>query len=106
MKSTAVFLLTLSVCLAQSSSHLLLQQPTVSRTHIVFAFADDLWSVPRSGGEAARLTTGAGIETEPYFSPDGTQVAFSGQYEGNLDVYVVPATGGIPKRLTWHPAED
>jgi tricorn protease len=85
---------------------LLLQQPTLSATHIVFVFAGDLWTVPRSGGEAKQLTTGIGTESDPFFSPDGTQVAFSGEYEGNTDVYLVPADGGIPKRLTYHPGPD
>jgi tricorn protease len=85
---------------------LLLQKPTMSKTHIVFAFADDLWIVPRAGGDAIRLTTGPGIETDPVFSPDGKWVAFTGQYDGNDDVFVVPATGGQPRRLTYHPGGD
>ncbi len=84
----------------------LFQKPTVNRTHIVFVYAGDLWIVGREGGEARRLTTGTGIETNPYFSPDGTTIAFTGQYDGNTDVYIVPATGGVPKRLTYHPAPD
>ncbi len=87
-------------------SHLLAQNPTLSRTHIVFAYAGDLWSVPREGGDARRLTSGAGVEDNPVFSPDGSLIAFTGQYDGNTDVFVMPATGGVPKRLTWHPAED
>ena len=75
-------------------------------SHIVFAYAGDLWSVPRDGGNAVRLTNGAGDETDPAFSPDGTQIAFTGEYDGNVDVFVVPAAGGVPKRLTWHPAPD
>src|SRR5204862_89785 len=61
---------------------------------------------PRQGGEARRLTTGSGEEYGPRFSPDGSMIAFTGQYEGNSDVYVVPATGGVPKRLTYHPDDD
>ncbi len=64
------------------------------------------WSVPRQGGAARRLTTGAGVETNPSFSPDGNWVAFTGQYDGNTDVFVVAAGGGVPRRLTWHPAAD
>src|ERR1700733_4809886 len=79
---------------------LLLQKPTVSRTHIVFSYAGDLWSVPRDGGEAVRLTVGPGLETDPIFSPDGSLIAFQGEYEGNQDVYVIAAAGGTPKRLT------
>jgi tricorn protease len=85
---------------------LLLQKPTLSKTHIVFAYAGDLWIVPRDGGEAGRLTSGTGTETDPAFSPDGKSVAFTGEYDGNVDVFVVPSTGGVPKRLTWHPAAD
>jgi tricorn protease len=85
---------------------LLLRTPTLSRTHIAFAFAGDLWIVGREGGEARRLTTGAGVESMPWFSPDGTQIAFTGDYDGNVDVFVVPAAGGTPRRLTWHPGAD
>jgi len=72
----------------------------------VFQFADDLWAVPRGGGQATRLTAAPGVESDPYFSPDGKWIAFSGEYDGNQDVFVMPATGGIPKRLTAHPAPD
>ena len=85
---------------------LLLRHPTMNRTHIAFVYANDLWSVPREGGDAVRLTTGAGVETDPIFSPDGSQIAFTGEYDGNIDVFVIPATGGTPKRLTYHPAAD
>jgi tricorn protease len=84
----------------------MLQHPSLSRTQIVFAFAGDLWIAGRDGGSANRLTTGAGIESLPFFSPDGGQVAFSGQYDGNVDVFVVPASGGVPRRLTYHPGDD
>jgi tricorn protease len=85
---------------------LLLQKPSVSRTQVVFSFAGDLWIVGRDGGEAHRLTNGVGHETEPFFSPDGSLVAFTAEYDGNLDVYLVESRGGVPRRLTWHPAED
>jgi tricorn protease len=91
---------------ADSTPYLLLQKPTLSRTHIAFVYAGDLWTVPREGGDAQRLTSGAGTETNPIFSPDGSTIAFTGEYDGNVDVYTVPATGGVPKRLTWHPAAD
>jgi tricorn protease len=92
--------------LAQPVKPLLLRDPTVNRTHVVFTYAGDLWIVPREGGEASRLTTGVGAERSPRFSPDGKTVAFTAEYDGNVDVYTVPATGGIPKRLTYHPASD
>jgi tricorn protease len=95
-----------AVCAAQSPKPLLLRHPTLSRTQVAFVYGGDLWIVPREGGEARRLTAGAGTETDPCFSPDGTQIAFTGEYDGNVDVYVVPAEGGVPRRLTYHPAAD
>src|SRR5690242_2907295 len=86
---------------------MLMRHPTVNATQIVFQFAGDLWSVPRAGGDAIRLTASAGgTNSDPIFSPDGSQIAFSGNYDGNTDVYVMPATGGTPMRLTTHPAAD
>lgn len=84
----------------------LFQQPTVSRTSIVFSYGGDLWTVPRDGGAAERLTSSTGTETSPFFSPDGTLIAFTGQYDGNTDVFLVPASGGVPQRLTSHPGAD
>jgi tricorn protease len=84
----------------------LLSQPAISKTHIVFAYAGDLWLANLDGQNVRRLTTDVGVESSPEFSPDGEWVAFSGQYDGNTDVYVVPTVGGIPKRLTWHPGPD
>src|SRR4051794_7560205 len=102
---SVLFSLAASVSMAQTG-HLLLREPTLSSTHIVFSFAGDLWSVPRAGGEARRLTTGPGVETDPVFSPDGSRIAFTGEYDGNVDVFVIPASGGVPKRLTYHPGRD
>ena len=91
---------------AQAQGTRFLRQPDVSASHIVFVHADDLWIVARDGGDATRLTSSERAETDPAFSPDGRWVAFSGQYGGNTDVYVMPSAGGQPERLTWHPAED
>jgi tricorn protease len=85
---------------------LLLQDPTVSARHVAFVYAEDLWIVERAGGEARRLTSGVGAESTPRLSPDGRLVAFTGEYDGNADVYVLPIEGGIPRRLTWHPDRD
>src|SRR4051812_18404378 len=85
---------------------MLMRHPTMNSTTIVFQFAGDLWSVPREGGQARRLTSAAGVESAPYFSPDGNTIAFSGEYDGNMDVFTVPAKGGVPKRLTYHPGSD
>jgi tricorn protease len=84
----------------------LLRTPTVSASQIAFAYANNIWSVPRAGGSARRLTSFQGQTGNPHFSPDGNWIAFSGEYAGNLDVYVVPAEGGEPRRLTWHPGAD
>src|SRR5208337_595234 len=94
------------LAIAQSDSPLLLRFPTVSKTQIVFNYGGDLWIVSRDGGDAHRLTSGVGIEMLPYFSPDGSTIAFTGEYDGNRDVYTVPAAGGVPRRLTFHPAEE
>lgn len=83
-----------------------LRQPSVSATEIAFVHANDLWVVGRNGGVARRLTTDEGAETEPAFSPDGRWIAFTGEYGGNQDVYLVAAAGGQPRRLTWHPTDD
>jgi tricorn protease len=91
---------------ADIDGHLLLQRPALSQTHIVFVFGGDLWSVPRAGGEAKRLTSSLGFESNPVFSPDGSQIAFTGEYDGNVDVFIMPAGGGVPRRLTWHPSSD
>ena len=84
----------------------LLRMPTVSATQIAFAYANNIWTVPRAGGSARRLTSFQGQALNPHFSPDGKWIAFSGEYAGNLDVYVVTAEGGEPRRLTWHPGGD
>jgi tricorn protease len=84
----------------------LLQKPAMNKTEIVFSYAGDLWSVSRQGGLANRLTSGTGVETEPAFSPDGNTIAFTGEYDGNVDVFTVPVTGGVPKRVTYHPDPD
>lgn len=84
----------------------MLSQPSVSSTHIAFIYAEDLWIADADGTDARRLTVDEGIESDPFFSPDGMTIAFSAQYDGNTDVYTVPVTGGIPLRLTWHPGDD
>jgi tricorn protease len=100
------FLTFLASAMAQSNPPLLLRMPTVSKTQIVFNYGGNLWIVSRDGGDARRLTSDIGEDTDPAFSPDGSMVAFTGEYDGNKDVYVVPVTGGVPKRLTYHPADD
>jgi tricorn protease len=96
----------LTLLFSAAAQPLLVQQPTLSEDHVVFVYAGDLWSVARDGGDAVRLTTAPGLETEPHFSPDGSRIAFTGEYDGNVDVYVVDAAGGVPERLTFHPDRD
>ncbi len=102
----ALISLFLPAASAQSDPPLFLRFPTVSKTQIVFNYGGDLWIVSREGGDARRLTSGAGVEILPSFSPDGTMIAFTGEYDGNRDVYVIPVTGGVPRRLTFHPADE
>jgi tricorn protease len=78
----------------------LLRFPTTNGTQIVFCYAGELYSVGKEGGIARRLTSGPGYSSFPHFSPDGSQLAFTSQYDGNTEVYVMPAEGGAPKRLT------
>ena len=101
----AVAVLTTAAAAATGSTRML-RMPTVSATHIAFAYANNIWTVERAGGMARRLTSFQGQTTNPHFSPDGKWIAFSAEYAGNTDVYVVPSEGGEPKRLTWHPGAD
>ncbi len=84
----------------------LLRQPTVSNNEIVFVYANDLWKTSINGGNATRLTSNEGYEMSPHFSKDGKHIAFTAQYDGNFDVYVIPSGGGQPKRLTYHSSFD
>jgi tricorn protease len=101
----ATWLIFAGIARGADDAPLLLQSPTLSRTEVAFVYGGYLWSVPRAGGEARQLTTG-GHEALPIFSPDGKWLAFEGEYDGNRDVYVMPAEGGAPRRLTWHPGQD
>src|SRR5690606_38319515 len=83
-----------------------LRYPDVSATHIAFVYGGDIWVVPKEGGVANRLTTPPGEESFPRFSPDGSEIAFTWNYDGNQDIYVIPAAGGSPRRVTHHPAAD
>ncbi len=101
-----LLLVTLSLpALAQIDARML-RTPDVSATSIAFTYAGDIWIVPKEGGAAQRLSTPRGQEIFPRFSPDGREIAFTANYDGNLDVYVMPATGGVPRRITHHPETD
>ena len=82
----------------------LLRFPDIHGDKVVFTYASDLWIASTSGGIATRLTAHPGVEVFAKFSPDGKWIAFTGQYDGDEQVYVIPATGGIPKQLTYYPS--
>ena len=84
----------------------LLRQPDVSATEVAFVYGGDIWVVSKEGGVAHRLSTPAGEESFPRFSPDGQQIAFTGNYDGNQDIFVMPTSGGLPTRVTHHPDPD
>src|SRR5947207_14716785 len=95
----------ISACIASSTLMAqidagLFRFPDVSQTQIVFTYANDLWVMPKEGGTAIKLSSPAGVESYPKFSPDGKSIAFTGNYDGNNDVYVIPVTGGVHVRLT------
>src|SRR5882757_9373928 len=89
---------------SHASATKLLRFPDVWRDRIVFSYAGDLWTVGTRGGTAARLTSNPGLELFGKFSPDGRFIAFTGQYGGDEQVYVIPSGGGAPRQLTFYPA--
>ena len=82
----------------------LLRFPDIHGDRVVFSYAGDLWLASTAGGLATRLTAHPGLELFPRFSPDGSRIAFTGQYDGDEQVYVIPASGGVPLQLTYYPA--
>ncbi|MFL5447371.1 MAG: protease, partial [Gemmatimonadales bacterium] len=105
-------LLTASTCVlvatayGQGNSPLLLREPALSASEICFSFAGDLWTVPRAGGTAHRLTASPGTESGCRYSPDGRWIAYTNVSNNNADVYVIAAAGGTPRRLTYPPSAD
>jgi tricorn protease len=98
MKHSIAFLVLLSTFLSFSQGTQLLRQPTMHDNEVVFVYANDLWKVSATGGTAIRLTSDEGYESSPHFSNDGKYIAFTAQYDGNVDVFVIPSSGGEPKR--------
>ena len=90
--------------LSASAGTKLLRFPDVCGDRVVFTYAGDLWTASTQGGTATRLTAGPGIEQSARFSPDCRRIAFTGEYGGDDQVYVIAATGGEPKQLTFYPA--
>jgi len=100
-----LFALTSLTLFAQVDARMM-QNPDVSKTHIVFTYGGDIWIVPKEGGTALKLSSPAGQELFAKFSPDGSQIAYNGIYNGNFDVYVIPTMGGLPTRVTHHGMSD
>jgi tricorn protease len=88
---------------AQQEEARVLRFPAIHGNTIAFSYAGNLYTVPSNGGVARRITSHEGYETFPRFSPDGAHIAFTGQYDGNTEVYRIPAMGGTPERLTYTP---
>ncbi len=101
-----LFLIFITVKVNAQINGKMFRQPDVSKSQITFVYAGDIWIVAKQGGIASKLSSPAGEESFPKFSPDGKQIAFSGNYDGNTDIYTIPTTGGIVKRLTYHPMPD
>lgn len=107
-KKNLLLALLVSICCisAFAQETLLLRSPSISENHIAFVYGGDIWVADRDGANPRRLTVNPAVEQNPVFSPDGTQIAFTGNYDGNTDVYVIGLQGGEPRRLTYHPGTD
>ncbi|MDP4217940.1 MAG: PDZ domain-containing protein [Bacteroidota bacterium] len=106
------FILQLLVAIAATSpasaqiNAALFRFPAVSKTQIVFTYANDLWIVAKEGGRASRISSPPGVESFPRFSPDGNTIAFTADYDGNNSIYTIPSSGGIPTRITWQGSTE
>jgi tricorn protease len=98
----AVFLVLSTAAFAQTK---LLRFPDIHGDRVAFTYGGDIWTAPATGGSAIRLTAHPGVEVFAKFSPDGKWIAFTGQYDGDEQVYVIPSAGGVPKQLTFYPAK-
>ncbi|MEL7161351.1 MAG: DPP IV N-terminal domain-containing protein, partial [Bacteroidota bacterium] len=104
---TVLLLTALCTCgLALVAQTRLLDAPALSKDHVTFRYANDLWVAQRDGSIPRRLTIDEGREDNAIFSPDGKTIAFNGSYAGNTDVYTVPVEGGVPQRVTYYPWAD
>ena len=104
LRGAAILLLLLTAGAASAQTKLL-RFPDIHGDRVAFTYGGDIWTAPASGGTATRLTAHPGVEVFAKFSPDGKWIAFTGQYDGDEQVYVVPSTGGVPKQLTFYPAK-
>jgi tricorn protease len=106
LPGSLLLIFAISVSAQNTTDTRLLWQPAISKNQIAFIYAEDLWVANVDGSYPRRITVSEGSESNPVFSPDGNTIAFTGQYDGNTDVFIVPSAGGVPKRLTWHPGAD
>ena len=104
-KITLAFVCLLILSFTSLAQTKLLRFPDIRGDRVVFTYAGDLWTAPATGGTAVHLTTHPGVEVFGKFSPDGKWIAFTGQYDGDEQVYVVPTSGGEPRQLTFYPAK-
>ena len=100
--TVVIVLISISTAVAQTK---LLRFPDIHGDRVVFTYGGDLWLAPATGGSAIRLTSHPGVELFGKFSPDGKWIAFTGQYDGDEQVYVVSSAGGVPRQLTFYPAK-
>lgn len=104
---TMMALTAAQLSMAQTTDEtLLLRNPSISANHISFVYGGDIWIADKNGSNPRRLTVNPAVEQNPIFSPDGSKIAFTGNYDGNTDVYVISIHGGDPQRVTSHPAAD
>ena len=103
-RSLYTFTIAALLSLPLHSDTKLLRFPDIQGDHVVFTYGGDLWTAPVTGGTAIRLTAHPGLELFAKYSPDGKWIAFTGQYDGDEQVYVMPSTGGVPRQLTFYPA--
>jgi len=102
--AAALSALTLGAASSAAAQTRLLRFPAIHGDKVAFTYAGDIWTAPAGGGTAVRLTAHPGMEVFAHFSPDGRWIAFTGQYDGDEQVYVMPVGGGEPKQLTYYPA--
>jgi tricorn protease len=105
MRLTGLFVLLALFASTTAADTRLLRFPDIHGDKVVFSYAGDIWTASTTGGDARRLTSHPGQELFARFSPDGQHIAFTGQYDGGEQVYVIPVNGGEPTRLTWYPSE-
>ncbi len=104
----SILVMTFSTVLSAQNNPLWMRYNAISPdgSTIVFSYQGDLFTVPVSGGHARQLTTNAAYDSQPVWSPDGQQIAFTSAREGSLDVYLINKEGGVPRRLTTHSGSE